>query len=100
MNLTSFAPSEFKEHLRVLDNMAKFNSARLRCELGLSSNHQHYLLIGNEGVGKSDAVQEIYNRLEKACGLTNCVVNDAVSLLPATANASESIQEPVKLPCS
>ena len=94
MNLTSFAPSEFKEHLRVLDNMAKFNSARLRCELGLSSNHQHYLLIGNEGVGKSDAVQEIYNRLEKACGLTNCVVNDAVSLFDFNDGFANNISGP------
>lgn len=80
MNLTSFAPKEFKEHLRVLENTAKFNQARLRCELGISNSHRHYVITGNDGVGKTEAVGEIYQRMVGVSGINSCVVKDAISL--------------------
>lgn len=80
MNLTIFAPDDFKEHLNVLDNKAKFNCARVRCELGFSFGHQHYVLTGNEGVGKSDAVQEIYQRMIGVSGIKSCITEDAISM--------------------
>ena len=80
MNLTSFAPKDFKEHLRILENTAKFNRARLRCELGISNNHQHYVITGNDGVGKTDAVKEIYNRLMDVSDIKSYVVKDAISM--------------------
>lgn len=83
MNLTIFAPDDFKEHLKILENKAKFNKARLRCELGFSSSHQHYVLTGNEGVGKADAVQEIYQRMTDVAGLTDCTTLDAMSMFDA-----------------
>ena len=80
MNLISFAPKEFKEHLKVLENTARFNKARLRCELGISHHHQHYVITGNEGVGKRDAVDELYHRMENVYGINVCVEQDATSL--------------------
>lgn len=83
MNLSVFAPDDFKEHLKVLENKAKFNSARIRCELGFTASHQHYVLTGNEGVGKDDAVQEIYQRMTGISDIESCVTKDAVSMFDA-----------------
>lgn len=83
MNLTTFAPDDFKEHLIVLDNKAKFNNARLRCELGSTTCRQHYVITGNDGVGKEEAVQEIYHRMAGASTLVECVTTDATSLFDA-----------------
>ena len=80
MNLLAYAPDDFKEHLRALDNMAKFNSARLRCELGFSATHQHYVLTGNEGVGISDAIQEIQERVKSIYQISEYAYFDAVAM--------------------
>ena len=81
MELTSFAPDDFKEHLLVIDNKAKFKSARLKCELGFTTTTQHYVITGNDGVGKSDAVQEIYLRLwERRKELSRCINPQAYSM--------------------
>ena len=93
MNLTTFAPQEFKEHLNVLENKAKFNKARLRCELGVSSTHQHYVLTGNEGVGKSAAVWAIYQRLISGSGITNCITRDAVAMFDINEGFESCISE-------
>lgn len=93
MNLITFAPEEFKEHLTVLDNKAKFNSARLRCELGSMTFRQHYVITGNEGVGKGDAVQEIYQRMVGVSGLTSCVDLDALSMFDANDGFESALTE-------
>lgn len=91
MNLIDYAPHDFKEHLKVLDNKARFNDARIRCELGFTSNQQHYILTGNEGVGKSDAVQEISLRMVNISGVINCVTRDAVSMFDINGGFENSI---------
>lgn len=91
MNLTTFASNDFKEHLKVLENKAKFNQARLRCELGFSSNHQHYVLTGNEGVGKADAVQEIFIKLRDGDGLKRINTEDALSMFDFNDGFESSI---------
>ncbi|MDE6647577.1 MAG: hypothetical protein K2K03_07090, partial [Prevotella sp.] len=91
MNLIDYAPHDFKEHLKVLDNKARFNDARVRCELGVTSNHQHYILTGNEGVGKSDAVQEISRRMVNISGIINCVTRDAISMFDINGGFEGSI---------
>ncbi len=80
MNLTVFAPDDFKKHLIVLENKAKFCNARLRCKLGFTSTHLHYVLTGNEGVGKREAVREIYEKMKAVSGINDCVTMDAVSM--------------------
>ena len=93
MNLTTFAPDDFKAHLLVLENKARFNSARLRCELGPTTCRQHYVITGNDGVGKSDAVQEIYQRMVGVSGLTNCVTRDAISMFDANMGFDNALSE-------
>ena len=62
MNILDYAPVEFQEHLKALDNTVKFYKVRLRCELESDSDHQassslqHYVLTGNEGVGIPEAI--------------------------------------------
>jgi len=96
MDLSAFAPKEFKEHLLVLEHKASFNKARLRCELGCTPSHQHYVLTGNEGVGKSEAVQEIYQRLIVLCGLQKCVVEDAVNMFETNVGFENAMQNVCK----
>lgn len=93
MNLTVFAPEEFKKHLKLLDNKAKFNSARLRCELGTTGNHQHYVITGNEGVGKGDAVDEIYKRIAGVTGIVSHVTKDADSMFDANGGFDAAMKE-------
>lgn len=97
MNLTVFAPNDFKEHLKVLENKAKFNSARLRCELGGSSNYQHYVLTGNEGVGKSDAVQEIIKRISGSSKSINYTTRDAIAMFDANDGFGSSMAEALSI---
>ena len=91
MELTSFAPDDFKEHLLVIDNKAKFKSARLKCELGFTTTTQHYVITGNDGVGKSEAVQEIYQRMAEIAGLVDCVTCDAASLFDVNTGFGDSL---------
>lgn len=93
MNLSFSAPEAFKEHLTVLDNKAKFNMARLASGLGNTPICQHYVLTGNEGVGKSEAVQEIYNRMAGPFGLVDCVVRDAAFLFNTNLGFEESMSQ-------
>lgn len=83
MNLTVFAPDDFKEHLTVLENKVKFSNARLRCKLGFTSTNQHYVLTGNEGAGKNDAVREIFEKMRAVSGIIDCVTKDAASMFDA-----------------
>lgn len=95
-NLTRFAPKEFVEHLKALDNTVKFNIARQRCELGISTNHQHYVIMGNDGVGKGDAVKEIYLRIDDVFGLRELVEMDAASMFEINEGFEGSMHEACK----
>ena len=93
INLTTFAPDDFKEHLIVLDNKAKFNRARKRCELGTTTSHQHYIITGNDGTGKDDAVKEIYERMADISEFRECVTKDAAEMFDATSGFESSLPE-------
>lgn len=93
INLTKFAPDDFKEHLIVLDNKAKFNRARKRCELGTTTSHQHYVITGNDGTGKDDAVKEIYERMADISEFRECVTKDAAEMFDATSGFESSLPE-------
>lgn len=93
INLTTFAPDDFKEHLIVLDNKAKFNRARKRCELGTTTSHQHYVITGNDGTGKDDAVKEIYERMADISEFRECVTKDAAEMFDATSGFESSLPE-------
>ena len=93
MNLSVFAPEDFKEHLNELDNNAKFGSARVHSKLGFSTSFQHYVLTGNEGVGKSSAVEELYRRLSSGSRISQCVTKDAVAMFDFNGGFSSSLFE-------
>jgi SpoVK/Ycf46/Vps4 family AAA+-type ATPase len=80
MDLSIYAPDDFKEHLKVLDDKVKFSKARRDNGLDSGSCRQHYVLTGNEGVGKSDAAREIYQRLSEISGIDDYEESDAASL--------------------
>ena len=96
MNLLAYAPDDFKEHLRVLDNTAKFNSARVRCELGFSASHQHYVLTGNEGVGIRAAIQEIYERVKSIYKISDYAYHDALTMYDFNEGYASSVLEACK----
>ena len=93
MNLTCFAPEDFKQHLQQLERMAKFNSARLRCELGISKRHQHYVITGNDGVGKSDAIQEIFRRISEVYDLEDVSTHDATQMYDVNEGFGSSLSD-------
>ena len=96
MNLLDYAPADYKEHLRALDNTARFNSARLRCELGFNASHQHYVLTGNEGVGIPVAVQEIYERMKNIYKVSEYAYHDAAQMYDFNEGFVSSMAEACK----
>ena len=91
MKLTDFAPEAFREHLKVLEDRAKFNNARVQLELGTSACRQHYVLTGNEGVGKGDAMDEIYQRVRSISGLSHLVEEDAITMFDLNEGFNNSM---------
>lgn len=93
MNLSDYAPDDFKEHLRALDNTAKFNSARLHCELGFSASHQHYVLTGNDGVGIDVAIEEIHERMKNIYNVSGYAYHDAAAMYDFNEGYANSMLE-------
>lgn len=93
INLTTFAPDDFKDHLLVLENKARFNMARLASGLGNTSNCQHYVITGNDGVGKSEAVREIYDLIGTALGLQEYVIQDASFMYDVNIGFEKALSE-------
>lgn len=96
MDLTTFAPEDFKEHLKVLENQARFYRTRLALGLGNTPNRHHYIITGNEGVGKSEAVDEIYKRIASAIGLNSCDVCDAAIMFNSSGGYESALEEVCK----
>ena len=83
INILDYAPSEFKEHLGYLQRVVAYNNARLEIEASSVSDiikGHHYVLTGNEGVGKEDAARAIHEQLNRLGIVRNMVVRDALSL--------------------
>ena len=93
MNLSIFAPADFKEHLVELENKTEFRSARLKCELGFTTSNIHYVITGNDGVGKGDAVKVIYEKIAGVLGLVTCHTCDAATMFDNNTGFSESLHE-------
>ena len=91
MNMISFAPKEFQEHLKVIDDMVEFNKARRHYALGVNNTSQHYVITGNEGVGKIDAVKELYRRMKEVLELTELAVHDASVMFDSTNGFEDSM---------
>lgn len=92
MNLTTFASDEFREHLKVLDNKARFNSERIASGLGNTPNCQHYIISGNDGAGQSEAVDEIFQRIGHVTGLEEYIVSDAALMFDPHAGFENSLR--------
>ena len=93
MNLTSFAPADFKKHLEDLENTIRFNKARIVNGLGLSNMLQHYVLTGNDGAGMDDAVNAIYELVKEAFNISECEVKNAEELFDSTDGFESSLKD-------
>lgn len=96
MGILDYAPNAFKEHLKALDYTIKFNSARLHCDLGGTTNHQHYVLTGNEGIGIDEAVQEIFSRMKTVSNDAEYCYHDAVIMHDYNEGYESSMAEACK----
>ena len=94
INLTTFAPEDFKEHLSVLENLARFNRARNLNELHPTSFRGHYLITGNEGVGKSHAVAELVDKIKEVSYARSMSTTDAISLFDTNEGFENSLVVP------
>ena len=99
MNILDYAPVDFQEHLKALDNTINFYKVRLRCELESDSDHQassslqHYVLTGNEGVGIPEAIDEIRNRLIGIYNITEYIYRDATTMYDFNEGFESSMNE-------
>lgn len=93
MNLTAFAPKEFKEHLKELENTIAFNRKRHMEGLGYDNPLQHYVITGNEGVGIDDAVKRLYNLVADAYGIGDCERSYANEMFDSSGGFEESMKE-------
>ena len=93
MNLTEFAPADFKEHLKRLENIVEFSKTRDEMGLGQSRILQHYLFTGNEGVGMDDAVDRMFKVVKETYGLEECVGRDANELFDVSGGFASSMRD-------
>ena len=62
VNLLDYAPENFKDYLRYLRDVVAYNEGRKQQDLptihGILRG-RHYIITGNEGVGKEEAARAI-----------------------------------------
>ena len=93
MNLTSFAPADFKKHLEDLENTIRFNKARIVRGLGLSNMLQHYVLTGNDGAGMDDAVSVIHKLVCENFNISEYEKVSAEELFDSTDGFESSLKD-------
>ena len=93
MNLTSFAPADFKKHLEDLENTIRFNKARIVHGLGLSNILQHYVLTGNDGAGMDDAVSVIHKLVCENFNISEYEKVSAEELFDSTDGFESSLKD-------
>ena len=93
MNLTSFAPADFKKHLEDLENTIRFNKARIVCGLGLSNMLQHYVLTGNDGAGMDDAVSVIHKLVRENFNISEYEKVSAEELFEPTDGYESTLKD-------
>ncbi|MBO7051562.1 MAG: AAA family ATPase [Prevotella sp.] len=93
MNFSTFAPTEFKEHLKELKASLLFNKAREDRSLSNTNILRHYVLTGNEGVGKEAAADDIFALIREPLEIEEYAVRDANNMFESQVGFENSIRE-------
>ena len=87
VNLLDYAPENFKDYLRYLRDVVAYNEGRKQQDLptihGILRG-RHYIITGNEGVGKEEAARAIYGELKKLGVVRSFAKHDAIKLFDST----------------
>ena len=96
VNLLDYAPENFKDYLQYLRDVVAYNEGRRQQELSAISGilrGRHYIITGNEGVGKEEAARAIYAELKKLGVVRSFAKRDAVTLFDSTEGFASNIAQ-------
>ena len=96
VNLLDYAPENFKDYLQYLRDVVAYNEGRRQQELSSISGilrGRHYIITGNEGVGKEEAARAIYAELKKLGVVRSFAKRDAVTLFDSTEGFASNIAQ-------
>lgn len=96
VNLLDYAPENFKDYLHYLRDVVTYNEGRKQQEqstVGDILRGRHYIITGNEGVGKEVAARAIYEELKKLGIVKSFSKEDAIKLFDTNDGFSNSINE-------
>lgn len=96
INLLDYAPENFKTFLQYLRDVVTYNEGRKQQELSTISSilrGRHYIITGNEGVGKEEAARAIYEELKRLGVVRSFSKQDAIKLYDSNDGFSNSISE-------
>ena len=96
INLLDFAPENYKLYLQYLRDVVTYNEGRKQQELPTISGilrGRHYIITGNEGVGKEEAARAIYNELKNLGVVRSFTKQDAIKLFDSTDGFANNIEQ-------
>ena len=96
VNLLDYAPENFKTYLQYLRDVVTYNEGRKQQELSTICGilrGRHYIITGNEGVGKEEAARAVYEELKKLGVVRSFIKQDAIKLFDPTDGFSNSINQ-------
>ena len=96
VNLLDYAPENFKTYLQYLRNVVTYNEGRKQQDLPTLSGilrGRHYIITGNEGVGKEEAARAIYEELKQLGVVRSFSKQDAIKLFDSTDGFTNSIDQ-------
>ena len=96
VNLLDYAPEDFKKYIQYLRDVVTYNEGRKRQELSTISGilrGRHYIITGNEGVGKEEAARAIYEELKRLGVVKSFTKQDANKLFDSTDGFANNIDQ-------
>ena len=96
VNLLDYAPENFKIYLQYLRDVVTYNEGRKQQELPTLSGilrGRHYIITGNEGVGKEEAARAIYEELKRLGVVRSFSKQDANKLFDSSDGFTNSIDQ-------
>lgn len=96
VNLLDYAPENFKHYLQYLRDVVTYNEGRKQQELSTISGilrGRHYIITGNEGVGKEEAARAIYAELKNLGVVRSFTKQDGIKLFDSTDGFANNIDQ-------
>ena len=95
-NLLDYAPENFKNHLQYLRDVVTYDNGREQQGLSTISDilrGHHYIITGNEGVGKEEAAHAIFEELRDLGIVSHFVKKEAIRLFDPNDGYGNNIDQ-------